>query len=102
MIDAELRRFCEDENAFFFKVSDYTDAIMWEDIRKYRQSLKVEDIAKAMKICDIDAEPETMSFLLAAYVVGGHTALAEYNDIMEEEYISEKDVVAVKDEMKKG
>lgn len=78
------------------------DAIMWEDIRKYRQSLKVEDIAKAMKICDIDAEPETMSFLLAAYVVGGHTALAEYNDIMEEEYISERDVVAVKDEMKKG
>ena len=31
MIDAELRRFCEDENAFFFKVSDYTDAIVGDN-----------------------------------------------------------------------
>lgn len=28
MIDAELHRFCEDDNAFFFKVSDYTDAVV--------------------------------------------------------------------------
>ena len=81
-------------------LSDAVDnALMWEDIRKYRQELKVESIATAMNTCHVDAQPDAMSFLLAAYVVGGHTALAEHDDILKEEGISEEDVIAVKKEM---
>ena len=84
-------------------LSDAVDnALMWEDIRKYRQELKVESIATAMNTCHVDAQPDTMSFLLAAYVVGGHTALAEYDDILKEEGISEEDVIAVKKEMEEN
>lgn len=83
-------------------LSDYADdALMWEDIRTYRQQLKEDDVEAAMKAQHISGNPKTMVFLLAAFVVGGHSALAEYDDILEEEGISKEDVVSVKEEMEK-
>lgn len=75
------------------------NALMWEDIREYRQKLHTEEIGTAMQNCHIKASPETMTFLLAAFVVGGKNALLEYRDILSEEHISVQDVQTIKEEM---
>lgn len=75
------------------------EGMMWESIRDYRGKLNIEEIGAAMKNLKIEADPETMSFLLAAFVVGGDTALAEYDDIMKEEHISKQNVLDTKKEL---
>lgn len=75
------------------------EAMMWECIREYRGKLSIVEIGAAMKNLKIKADPETMSFLLAAFVVGGYTALAEYNDIMKDEHISKQNVLDTKKEL---
>lgn len=68
---------------------------MWDDIRSYRHHLNEDEILTAMQSCHIKASAKTMTFLLAAFVVGGKTALEEYRDIMEEESISKRDIQMV-------
>lgn len=108
--DEELEKFQEEAaadleegipalNAVAALSYDVEEAMMWEDIREYRQKLNIAEIASAMKEHNVKADPQTMSFLLAALVVGGQIALTEYDDIMEEEDISAQDVQKVKDEM---
>lgn len=75
------------------------NALMWEDIRSYRHELNEDEIRTAMQSCHIEASAKTMTYLLAAFVVGGKTALSEYEDILEEEHISEQDVKAVKEKL---
>lgn len=78
------------------------DALMWESIREYRQKLNISEVGTAMETLKIAADPETMVFLLAAFVVGGDTALAEYTDIMKEEHISKQNVQDTKKELEES
>lgn len=108
--DEELEKFCQeaadDLPADFIPLEAVAALakaaetnLMWEEIRKYRQEIKEDEVSAAMSALKIEGNAKTMTFLLAAFVVGGHTALSEYNDIMHEEAITERDVIAVKEEM---
>lgn len=78
------------------------DALIWEEIRKYRQqSLKEDEVAVAMNAINLKGSAKTMTFLLAAFIVGGRTALTEYDDIMQEETVTEHDVIAIKEELER-
>lgn len=78
------------------------DALMWEEIRKYRQQgLKEDEVAVAMNAINLKGSAKTMTFLLAAFIVGGRAALTEYDDIMQEETVTEHDVVAIKEELER-
>lgn len=78
------------------------DALMWEEIRKYRQqSLKEDEVAVAMNAINLKGSAKTMTFLLAAFIVGGRTALTEYDDVMQEETVTEHDVIAIKEELER-
>ena len=54
-----------------------------------------------MNAINLKGSAKTMTFLLAAFIVGGRTALTEYDDIMQEETVTEHDVIAIKEELER-
>lgn len=52
-----------------------------EEIRAYRESfIKSDSLSSALRRCNVNADPELMSFVVAAYMVGGGPGLQDECD----------------------
>lgn len=72
--------------------AEVESAMLWNDIREYRETINMDDVSNALSRCKLAASVTAVPFLIAAFVVGGPDALSEYEDIMEEEGLAENDI----------
>lgn len=70
-------------------------AMLWNDIREYRETINMDDVSNALSRCKLAANVTAVPFLIAAFVVGGSDTLSEYEDIMEEEGLTENDIKTI-------
>lgn len=81
--DEELEKFCQEAAEDLPADSIPLDAVaalakaveaglMWEEIRKYRQEIKEDEVSAAMSALKIEGNAKTMTFLLAALCVRFH------------------------------